>query len=86
MADLESIREHLLAVEKQTQVAYDAVLELHAIIAVFVELERPPTWAFPLERMAERARDHADLAHGSIFQIPGVLELLAPRSAVEARS
>lgn len=86
MADLESIREHLLAVEKQTQLAYDAVLELHAIIAAFQETERPPTWAYPLERMAERARDHADLAHGSVFQIPGALELLAPRSAAEDRS
>lgn len=84
MADVESIREHLLAAKSEADKAYELALELHAIIAAFGEIERAPTWAFPLERMALRVRDQADVALMAVLKIPGVLELL--RSAPEASS
>lgn len=52
--------------------AYDSCLELQSIIDAFNDQEDSPKWAFALARMAARATDLADAAHGEAVRVCGV--------------
>jgi hypothetical protein len=75
MANAESSRAELLAAKNLSDEVFESALELHAIINEFAQLDKPPGWAYPLARMAERTLALADASHTAVLRIPGVVEV-----------